>query len=175
MLKNKANVCVFLYKPNLITTYQLTSYNKKCFLLERLQQWWCLSLLFLLQHEATYYLRCCFWMLKANYYIELMSSFVINLAKFWKAVNINKNKSFIPIPSHVTFNDCLINKTSGICHALNTHFATVGNLLDIVTQALNNKPLAHVPLSSPYRPSLRLRLRRHFKLSIAGKQLERIN
>lgn len=116
-----------------------------------------------------------FWMLKANYYIELMSSFVINLAKFWKAVNINKNKSFIPIPSHVTFNDCLINKTSGICHALNTHFATVGNLLDIVTQALNNKPLAHVPLSSPYRPSLRLRLRRHFKLSIAGKQLERIN
>ncbi len=86
---------------------------------------------------------------KNNYHIELIANSGTDPSKFWKAVNINKNKSFSSTPSSVTFNDCLIDTPSEICHAFNTHFSAAGNPLVMVNSGFppNNDHLDHVPPS----------------------------
>lgn len=45
---------------------------------------------------------------KSNYYLELVSSSYSNPAKFWKAVNLNKNKTSNVLPQCLTVGDCVV-------------------------------------------------------------------
>ena len=88
---------------------------------------------------------------KANYHLELVSNSFADPSKFWKVVNMNKNKSTTSTPSPVTFNDCFLHDPSEICQAFNTHFAAAGNQFDVIypDNSLNNNPQDDVLPSYP--------------------------
>ncbi len=65
---------------------------------------------------------------KYDYYLNTISIFSSNPAKFWKVVNSTKNKHTVSLPSHVTYNQHLITDHLEICTAFNKHFAAAGHL-----------------------------------------------
>lgn len=67
---------------------------------------------------------------KSGYYLELITSSYSDPTKFWKAVNSNKSKATISLPTMVKSNDCLITEQNEICLAFNRHFAHAGHLFD---------------------------------------------
>ena len=67
---------------------------------------------------------------KTDYYLDLVTNAYSNPAKFWSAVNVNKNKFSNSLPTHIEFNNYEISDKNDICQLFNQHFAEAGLLFD---------------------------------------------
>ena len=67
---------------------------------------------------------------KSSYFLDLITSSYSNPTNFWKAIDLNKNKTSNSLPTHINYDNLVINDKVEICSAFNRHFDDAGNLFE---------------------------------------------